>query len=49
MTAERKCPECGNVLENWEGDICDNCKEAMNNLASAILFTDEIPPSAYDF
>jgi len=42
---EKYCKECGELLEDWEDDICDNCKD---NLASSILYTEEIWPSMDD-
>jgi len=36
---ERTCRECGEPLEDYEEDLCEDCR---NNLASAIFNTDEI-------
>ena len=48
------CMRCGNILETdeeKESGICEECaeEEEMNNLASAIIHTDGIPPGLNDF
>ena len=39
------CLECSKELEDFEDDICEDCR---NNLASGILFTDGIDPDLED-
>jgi len=44
---KRYCRECkAELSDDWEQDLCEEC---MNNLASAILWTPDIPPNAGDF
>ncbi len=42
----KTCEECGCELEDETQDLCESC---MNDLASAIINTDEIFPSEDDF
>ena len=43
----RYCEECGCEIEDWiEGNLCEDC---MNDLASAIINTDDIWPNEEDF
>ena len=43
----RYCTECGCELpEDWPEELCEEC---MDDFASAITFTDGIPPNEEDF
>ena len=42
----KTCIICGRELEDWEDDICEDC---MDDEATAILRSDEIPPDEEDF
>ena len=46
----RNCEECGEELEIWmKGPYCPDCEEEMNNLAAAIIHTEDLWPSEEDF
>jgi len=51
MAKKRYCENCGEELEDWEEEpLCDDCEEEeANNLASAIIYTDDFPPNIDDF
>jgi RNA polymerase subunit RPABC4/transcription elongation factor Spt4 len=45
----KRCPNCGEEIDDDE-ELCDECKEEeMNNLASAIIWEPSIPPNPGDF
>ena len=42
----KKCVECNCELEDYEDDLCEECK---NNLAASVIHTDGIWPDEEDF
>jgi len=38
----RRCSICGEILEDWEDDICNDCQ-------ASIIINEDIPPNIEDF